>query len=100
MLRLTNVYGPREWWLEATMGAPFNYQKVVPTFIVRALKANAAGIRRRARKLRSTCTSPDVARAFYLAGNAPADQVAGQSSPSVRAKAYPSLILPAHGGAD
>jgi len=38
ILRLTNVYGPRERWLDCDWGAPYNYQKVVPTFIVRALK--------------------------------------------------------------
>jgi nucleoside-diphosphate-sugar epimerase len=38
VLRLTNVYGPRERWLGCDWGAPYNYQKVVPTFIVRALK--------------------------------------------------------------
>ncbi|RLE66789.1 MAG: hypothetical protein DRJ38_00970 [Thermoprotei archaeon] len=38
VLKLANVYGPRERWPEASLGAPYNYQKVVPTFIINALK--------------------------------------------------------------
>ena len=38
VLKLANVYGPRERWPEANLGAPYNYQKVVPTFIVNALE--------------------------------------------------------------
>ncbi len=38
VLKLANVYGPRERWPEANLGAPYNYQKVVPTFIINALK--------------------------------------------------------------
>jgi len=38
VLKLANVYGPRERWPEADFGAPYNYQKVVPTFIINALK--------------------------------------------------------------
>lgn len=37
VLRLGNVYGPRERWQGANLGAPYNYRKVVPTFIRRAL---------------------------------------------------------------
>lgn len=34
---LPNVYGPRERWKEAKFGAPYNYQKAVPTFIIKSL---------------------------------------------------------------
>jgi len=81
VLRLTNVYGPRERWLEATMGAPFNYQKVVPTFIVRALKGQPLPVYGDGSQIAEYVYVTDVARAFYLAGNAPADQVAGQVIP-------------------
>ena len=38
VLKITNVYGPRERWLDADLGAPYNYQKVVPTFIANAIQ--------------------------------------------------------------
>lgn len=39
-LKLGNIYGPRERWLDAQLNAPFNYQKVVPSFIMDTLKKN------------------------------------------------------------
>ncbi len=36
-IKLGNIYGPGERWLEAKMNAPFNYQKVIPTFIMDTL---------------------------------------------------------------
>ena len=39
-LKLGNIYGPRERWLEAgdsNMDCPFNYQKVVPSFFMDTL---------------------------------------------------------------
>lgn len=81
VLRLTNVYGPRERWLEAAMGAPFNYQKVVPTFIVRALKGESLPVYGDGSQSAEYVYVTDVARAFYLAGNAPAREVAGQVIP-------------------
>ena len=38
VLVMPNVYGPRERWMECDWGAPYNYQKVVPTFILKALR--------------------------------------------------------------
>src|SRR5690625_5158239 len=81
VLRLTNVYGPRERWLEAKMGAPFNYQKVVPTFIVRALNGEPLPVFGDGTQTAEYVYVTDVARAFYLAGNAPAGQVAGEVIP-------------------
>ena len=39
-LKLGNIYGYRERWLEADLNAPFNYQKVVPSFIMDTLSKN------------------------------------------------------------
>ena len=39
-LKLGNIYGSRERWLEASLNAPFNYQKVVPSFIMDTLSKN------------------------------------------------------------
>lgn len=39
-LKLGNIYGPRERWLDASKEAPFNYQKVIPTFIIETLRGN------------------------------------------------------------
>ena len=39
-LKLGNIYGSRERWLEADLNAPFNYQKVVPSFIMDTLSKN------------------------------------------------------------
>ena len=36
-IKLGNIYGPGERWLEAKMNAPFNYQTVIPTFIMDTL---------------------------------------------------------------
>ena len=36
-IKLGNIYGPGERWREAKMNAPFNYQKVIPTFIMDTL---------------------------------------------------------------
>ena len=37
-IKLGNIYGPRERWLDANFNAPFNYQKIIPTFIMDTLK--------------------------------------------------------------
>ena len=37
-LKLGNIYGPRERWLDAKLNAPFNYQKIIPSFIMDTLK--------------------------------------------------------------
>ena len=39
-LKLGNIYGSRERWLEADFNAPFNYQKVIPSFIMDTLNKN------------------------------------------------------------
>lgn len=39
-LKLGNIYGARERWLDAKLNAPFNYQKIIPSFIMDTLKKN------------------------------------------------------------
>ena len=39
-IKLGNIYGPRERWLEADFNAPFNYQKIIPSFIMDTLAKN------------------------------------------------------------
>tara|TARA_Y100001970_G_C14185583_1_gene832404 strand:+ start:692 stop:1636 length:945 start_codon:yes stop_codon:yes gene_type:complete len=39
-LKLGNIYGARERWLNANLNAPFNYQKIIPSFIMDTLKKN------------------------------------------------------------
>ena len=36
-MKLGNIYGARERWLESDFNAPFNYQKVIPSFIMDTL---------------------------------------------------------------
>ena len=40
-MKLGNIYGARERWLDASKDAPFNYQKVIPTFIIETLRGNS-----------------------------------------------------------
>jgi UDP-glucose 4-epimerase len=39
-VKLGNIYGPRERWLQADLKAPFNYQKIIPSFIMDTLLKN------------------------------------------------------------
>lgn len=39
-MKLGNIYGSRERWLDASKDAPYNYQKVIPTFIMETLRGN------------------------------------------------------------
>lgn len=93
VLRLTNVYGPRERWLEADMGAPYNYQKVVPTFIVRALHGKPMPVFGDGTQTAEYVYVTDVARAFYLAGTAPAEKVAGEVIPIGTGQGVPVIEL-------
>ena len=40
-MKLGNIYGARERWLDASKDAPFNYQKIIPTFIIETLRGNS-----------------------------------------------------------
>ena len=37
-MKLGNIYGARERWLDASKDAPYNYQKIIPTFIIETLR--------------------------------------------------------------
>ena len=39
-IKLGNIYGARERWLQADLNAPFNYQKIIPSFIMDTLMKN------------------------------------------------------------
>lgn len=39
-IKLGNIYGARERWLQANLNAPFNYQKIIPSFIMDTLIKN------------------------------------------------------------
>lgn len=67
VLRLPNVYGPRERWLTCDWGAPYNYQKVVPTFIVRALKGEPIPIFGDGEQVSMYMHVSDAVRAMLLA---------------------------------
>mgnify|MGYP001296454470 CR=1 FL=1 len=39
-LKLGNIYGSRERWLDGPKEAPYNYQKIVPTILMETMKGN------------------------------------------------------------
>jgi len=43
-LQFGKIYGPRERWLNFSMGAPFNYQFLIPTIIVETLRGKIVQI--------------------------------------------------------
>ena len=43
-MKLGNIYGARERWLNASKDAPFNYQKIIPTFIIETLRGNTVPV--------------------------------------------------------
>jgi len=43
-LKFGKIYGPRERWLNASMGSPFNYQFLIPTTLIETLRGNPVKI--------------------------------------------------------
>ena len=43
-LKFGKIYGPRERWLNASMGSPFNYQFLIPTILIETLRDNTVKI--------------------------------------------------------
>ena len=43
-LKFGKIYGPRERWLNFSMGAPFNYQFLIPTILIETLRGNTVKI--------------------------------------------------------
>ena len=68
VLAMPNVYGPRERWMECDWGAPFNYQKVVPTFILKALKEEPLPVFGDGKQRSVYMHVDDVVEAMVLAG--------------------------------
>ncbi len=71
-LKLGNIYGPRERWLEANqsnMDCPFNYQKVVPSFIMDTLYGKQITIYGDGYQKSEYIYVEDVVNAFYLTIN-------------------------------
>src|SRR5690606_9489260 len=93
VLKLTNIYGPRERWIDADFGAPFNYQKVVPTFIVNALRGLPLPVFGSGTQTAEYVYVTDVAHAFYLAGGTPAERIAGEVIPIGTGEAIDVLSL-------
>lgn len=67
-LKLGNIYGPRERWLEAaqTMSAPFNYQKIIPSFIMDTLMGKNITIYGDGKQKSEYIFIDDVVQSFYL----------------------------------
>ena len=40
-LKLGNIYGPRERWLDSFKEAPYNYQKIIPTILMNTLRGES-----------------------------------------------------------
>jgi len=79
VLKLTNVYGPRERWPEGPFSAPYSYQKVVPTFIVNALLNKPLPIFGDGTQRADYIYVEDVANAFVKAINS--DKAVGRVIP-------------------
>ena len=43
-LRFGKIYGPRERWLNFSMGSPFNYQFLIPTILIETLRGHTVQI--------------------------------------------------------
>ena len=43
-LKFGKIYGPRERWLNSSIGAPFNYQFLIPTILIETLRGNPVKI--------------------------------------------------------
>ena len=64
-LKLGNIYGPRERWLEAKFDAPFNYQKIIPSFIMDTLANKPITIYGDGKQKSEYIFVSDVAESFY-----------------------------------
>ena len=64
-LKLGNIYGPRERWLEAKLNAPFNYQKIIPSFIMDTLSNKPITIYGDGKQKSEYILVSDVAESFY-----------------------------------
>ena len=68
-LKLGNIYGSRERWLEANktdINAPFNYQKIIPSFIMDHLNKKPITIYGDGKQKSEYIFIDDVVMSFYL----------------------------------
>ena len=64
-LKLGNIYGARERWLEADLGAPYNYQKVIPSFIMDTLNGKPITIYGDGKQKSEYIYVKDVSESFF-----------------------------------
>lgn len=66
-MKLGNIYGARERWLDGPKEAPYNYQKVVPTILMETLKGNKFQIFGNGNQKSEYIYVDDVVESFILA---------------------------------
>jgi nucleoside-diphosphate-sugar epimerase len=66
-MKLGNIYGSRERWLNGPKEAPYNYQKVVPTILMETLKGNPFNVYGNGDQKSEYIYVGDVAESFYRA---------------------------------
>ena len=66
-LKLGNIYGSRERWLDGPKEAPYNYQKIVPTILMETLKGNKFKIFGNGDQKSEYIYVDDVVQSFVLA---------------------------------
>ena len=66
-MKLGNIYGARERWLDGPEEAPYNYQKIVPTILMETLKGNPLNIYGSGDQRSEYIYVDDVVEAFYRA---------------------------------
>jgi UDP-glucose 4-epimerase len=66
-MKLGNIYGSRERWLDGPKEAPYNYQKVIPTILMETLKGNPFNVYGNGNQKSEYIYVGDVAESFYRA---------------------------------
>jgi len=66
-MKLGNIYGSRERWLDGPKEAPYNYQKVIPTILMETLKGNPFNVYGNGDQKSEYIYVGDVAESFYRA---------------------------------
>ena len=64
-MKLGNIYGSRERWLDGPKEAPYNYQKVIPTILMETLKGNKFNIYGNGDQKSEYIYVEDVVESFY-----------------------------------
>ena len=72
-LKLGNIYGARERWLDGPEEAPYNYQKIVPTILMEVLKGNTFKVFGNGEQRSEYIYVDDVVKSFMLALNSDKD---------------------------